>query len=163
MKMIFISDLDRTLARLTPLQKKFINEKGSPNRENLNWGDYYSEVGKQTPILENVRFLKTMVSTLTLCKMGETFMFSTSRNEKYRKETEKWIEVSLGELFASFPVYMRREGDYRPGSAVKEDNLKIILDKNQLHGEHCLVFEDDEDCSKMYRRKGCFVILPLEC
>ena len=151
--MVFLCDIDGTLASLTPEQNKFLEAKWRADKESahLNWDDhYYKYLSKQAPIKKNIK--------LAECFWASDFMFFfvTARNEKYREETIKWLQKNICHHRVEDGLKMRPIGDRRESFLVKSDLFKKI--KKNFPTHEFLVFEDDPDCIGMYRNEGCYII-----
>lgn len=82
-------------------------------------------------------------------------MFVSGRPDNYREITKKWIKDNLGISTYENNLRMRKAGDYRDDTIVKEE----ILDQLLLEGHEIVcVFEDRkrviEGC---WRKRGIFV------
>ena len=154
--MIFICDIDGTIASLTLEQEKFVSlNKAEASERGLNWDDhYYSHCVRQEPIKKNL----SLANNFIYCS---SFWIVTSRSEKYRDVTLQWLLNDMPRV-RNEKVLMRGEDDFRPSHIVKQENLHKIKKQslNVPYNEIIICFEDNPDCIEMYRKEGCFVLEP---
>ena len=81
---------------------------------------------------------------------GYPIYIFTSRNERYRKRTNKWLHLNNIQYEQ---LVMRGERDYRPGYALKEENLNKMF-SNTPKTTVKAVFESEISCITMYREYG---------
>jgi hypothetical protein len=84
---------------------------------------------------------------------GNTIVYLTAREEKYRDVTERWLFET--HEFPNGQVFMRASDDWRSGEAMKGDKLADI---KRFYGEDDILVLDDDPtgkCSRVYRELGC--------
>ena len=105
-----ICDIDGTLANCTH-RLKWIRQ------EPKNWTRFFEEMVFDTPrdvILDNV---------LAYQETGHPIFLVSGRPDNYRSQTETWLwEFCSGLVYQA--LFMRRAGDHRPDTIVKEEILK---------------------------------------
>lgn len=79
---------------------------------------------------------------------GYKIYIFTSRNEKYRFQTEKWLNENN---IIVDKLEMRLKDDYRPSYIIKEEFLKKNF-QNISDFVIQAVFESDESCIEMYKQ-----------
>jgi hydroxymethylpyrimidine pyrophosphatase-like HAD family hydrolase len=87
---------------------------------------------------------------------GADILVVTGRPEKEREATLNWLynNVRFGQ---SFTLLMRKNGDMRKSHVVKRE---LLAESKFLLSEYDVaVFEDDEDCRKMYKELGAYVYI----
>jgi len=111
-----------------------------------NWVKYFELSIEDAPIREAVDILNNYKQS-----PGFKILFVTGRNESVRKITLDWLRTNIHPDISTYSLYMRKDGDYRPGVVIKKE----ILEQDIL--PHCTVvaaFDDREDICKMYSEHG---------
>ena len=146
MDMIF--DIDGTLVDITH-RLHFIKNKPK------NWEKFYEEI-KNDRIIEEMGLL---LNTIIL-NPSNRVVFCTGRHEKYRETTEIQIsEITNQQLplvnnkteESPFPLYMRKNNDFRPDYEVKSEILDSLI-KDGFQPK--LVFDDRTSVVEMWRSRG---------
>lgn len=122
---------------------------------NKDYDRFYSteELSKDTIIRNGDNLLKAM--------RNEDVYFVTSRPERCRKDTEKFLEAlcSLdGVKFSGDRLYMRSNGDFRPSSVVKPGLVEKLMknvekDPFFTSDAHGVFIDDMYENIKAVRRK----------
>ena len=136
-KVIF--DIDGTLANINHRLRHVMNDK-------KDWEAFHGRISDDIPNGPVVTLLRVMKTT------GYRIILTTARFEKYRKETEKWLERNT--IFYH-DLFMRPNGDFRPDHEVKEDMLRDL----QIGRDNILfVVNDRSSVVEMWRRNGLTVL-----
>jgi predicted kinase len=130
-----ISDLDGTLALF------------SHHRSPYNASNCYNDL-PNIPVLESIK---------SLYQQGYKVIFCSGREDKYREPTEIFIKKYLPEI--SYELYMRRSGDMRKDSIIKEE-----IYRNNIEGKYYIshVYDDRNQVCDLWRSLGltCFQVAP---
>ena len=130
---IVVCDIDGTIAnidhRLHHVQK-----------EPKDWKSFFSEMTNDT-VREDVKDMLTKLE-----EDGHDIVFVSARPDTYRNETEDWLMKNLGYNF----VLMRRGGDKRPDTMVKEDIYNTYLKHYRIH----CVIDDRPSVLRMWQAQG---------
>ena len=78
-----------------------------------------------------------------------TIVFVSGRSDKYRAETERWLEKVA--KFTHFMLFMRKEGDFRKDSIVK---LEIFNKHIRNDYDVSFVLDDRNQVVEMWRSLG---------
>lgn len=111
-----------------------------------NWNKYFELSIEDAPIWETVDILNNYA-----INDGFKILFVTGRNESVRKITLDWLRTNIHPDISTYSLYMRKDGDYRPGVIIKKE----ILEQDIM--PYCIViaaFDDREDICKMYAEHG---------
>ena len=141
-----IVDLDGTLCNISHRRKWVDGSMGKKDCWNkffegieddkLNWWCYF--------ICESVR----------LTKIAE-IIFLTGRPENYEHITRQWLSEHIEPY--SYYLYMRKDGDFRQDSIVKEEIYRKHIEKNF---EIIFCIDDRQQVVDMWRSKG---LVCLQC
>ena len=151
--MIFVCDIDQTIAKLTEEQKKFLDRKEVSTDKKLDWDKgFYKYIEQQKTNKNSFYILNHFLYTHHVF-----VVFATGRNEKYRERTKTWLRKYI---LSDHELYMRKDGDFRPADLIKKDHLDAIKVsfENCLRSGPIIAFDDNKECREMYKREGCFVI-----
>ena len=128
-------DLDGTMADIT-------HRLHYVQQEPKDWTGFFSAMPDDTPRTEVVE----MVRTLKL--LGHQIIFVSGRPDTYRAHTELW----LSQVFPHYTtLFMRRGGDHRPDTVVKEEMLKTYFPDPSLIFK---VIDDRKSVIEMWRKHG---------
>lgn len=142
MNSAIIFDLDGTLANIDKRRAYLNNNPG-------DWDGFFKDLVFDEPNEPIVMLYKL------LSESGRQLMIIASgRPDRYKIETIKWLNTH-GIIFDD--IYMRRDGDRRPDSKVKEEILNEIISKEI---KIILSVDDRDSVVKMWRRRG---ITCLQC
>ena len=134
--MIYIFDIDGTLAdlshRLHHIQK-------TPK----DWTGFFADCDRDSPIPEIVSVAQSLKNS------GFMIVLITGRSSEIRNKTQDWLRVYGVPWHA---LYMRKAGDHREDSVVKEELLEEVLKFS--NGPVVGVFEDRQQVVDMYRSRG---------
>lgn len=114
------------------------------DKENKNWRAFFDEMVHDTPRVEVVERL------LDLKKDGYTIVFVTARPENYRKQTETWINDVFKDSRIHLTIVMRRAGDRRPDTEVKQQMYDTYFKHYPVH----LVIDDRPSVIRMWKSNG---------
>ncbi len=131
-KPFVIVDIDGTLA---DVQHRLHHIKG-PGKK--NWNKFFREMPHDKPVEIVVRWVNNLAPEYSA-------ILITGRPEEYRAQTEDWLKKQ-GVKYSK--LYMRRSGDHRPDTIVKQELLdRVGRDKVAF------VIDDRPPVCDMYR--GC--------
>jgi phosphoglycolate phosphatase-like HAD superfamily hydrolase len=143
---IFLCDIDGTVADLTHrlqyIDKDARDEHGK--RVRPNWRKFFQYCVYDmpiTPVIETIQLLH---------KAGALIVMMSGRSDEVRGETEQWLKQYDVPFDAMF---MRKAGDSRQDSIVKEELLAQVLDAYPF-SEIVGIFDDRDQVVNMYRSKG---------
>lgn len=140
---IYIFDIDGTLADVTHRVHHLEGEKP-------DWEAFYKAAPDDPPKIDVLEIYCTLVD------MGYKILLMTGRPDRYRQETEGWLEANLplvnGES-SYYTLFMRPEGDGRPDHVLKEEWVKDYL-RVYPNEEVIGVFEDRNSVVEMWRSNG---------
>ena len=146
--MLYVFDLDGTLCdlshRLHYIGASHTSFVGTEQTQGKDWDAFFAACKNDNPIFEVITVARALSSA------GHTIVYSTGRPESTRSATIAWLQkyrLPLG------LVYMRKDGDHREDSIVKEESLnKILLEykDKELGG----AFEDRQQVVDMLRKRG---------
>jgi phosphoglycolate phosphatase-like HAD superfamily hydrolase len=129
---VVIVDIDGTLA---DVQHRLHHIKGSGKK---NWKQFFRSAPQDEPIDIIFRWVNNLAPDYTA-------ILITGRPDEYRKDTEAWL-AKHGVRYSK--LYMRRAGDHRPDTVVKQE----LLDKVGRE-RVAFVIDDRPQVCDMYR--GC--------
>lgn len=133
---IVICDIDGTLADCEHRKHWLKGEK-------KDWKGFFSEMHKDTVRKE------VATKIIDLYNKGKGIIFVSARPEGYRDITLKWLEENG--LGFGFTILMRRDGDSRPDTEVKQQILSTFFkDKSVIHK----VIDDRPSVIRMWRANG---------
>lgn len=133
----YISDIDGTVADGKHRQH-WVRSKPK------NWNAYNAAMHNDTPIISVIYTIRALHAA------GNVIILSSGRQDKDRKTTEDWMKLH-GVPYEE--LYMRKTGDYRDDTIVKEEMLREIEKKYDIVG----VFDDRIKVVDMWRRNGLHV------
>jgi len=138
-----IVDIDGTVADLT--HRLHYIQYG-----NRDYEGFHEEVHLDAPINEIIMLVECLRD-----RFGkESIVFVSGRSELCREKTENWLEQYVGEYER---LYMRKAGDYRKDTIIKEEILRQIEEDGY---DPWLAIDDRIDIAKMWRENG---IKTLHC
>ena len=132
----------------------------SPPKPDWNSFLSYDQVAKDSPIPQTWAILGSLLHD------HHRVIFITGRPEKTRKMTYQWLMTACPVRALAWNywsnrrksggalgpvIYMRKNGDHRPSSVVKEESL-LLAKENGFNP--VMVFEDRADDTAMWRRNG---------
>lgn len=132
----YIFDIDGTLADGNHRQH-WVRTKPK------NWNAYNKAMHLDTPI-------HPVITTLLALSVVYDIVISSGRQDKDRKVTEEWFDKH-GIPFTK--LYMRKTGDYRDDTIVKEEMLREIEKTFNV----IAVFDDRVKVVDMWRKNGLYV------
>ena len=124
---------------------------GVPQWEATQYDQYYSTMSKDEPYGWCVELL------VMYWRSGYNILFVTGRPERFRGETELWLEKHLP--FGVKQLYMRPDGDYRCDTIIKEEIYRRHIEPNHRIE---LVLDDRDRVVKMWRSFGLTCLQPQE-
>ncbi len=137
-----VVDLDGTLASV---QWRVHHVTGSPR----DWGAFFAGMGSDTPV--------PWVTDLLRADHGEAAkLILSGRPEDYREVCRLWLErhgVPYDELI------LRSAGDFRPDHVVKAELFERDIAPRY---DVALVLDDRPSVVAMWRRRGLYVIQPVD-
>jgi hypothetical protein len=137
MSTLFIIDIDGTIAHAG---RRFKEAGPEPSRDDKAVYDVWvRNVQNERSLMEDqhVAGMKELVNALTYSRLNVVYL--TSREEKWRDVTERWLQHKY---FESCPLVMREDGDYKEGAEYKEDSIKFL--SRLYKADNVVVFDDDE-------------------
>lgn len=140
MKQIIICDLDGTLADCTHRQH---HVQGEGKKD---WKAFFATM--YDDVLN-----KNLNDILGLLSFKYDIYFVSARPDNYREVTKNWL-LAAGEWEEeNYFLYMRKAGDFRADTIVKQE----ILDQIKAEGVEILVaFDDRSSVVQMWRDNGVF-------
>lgn len=130
----YLFDVDGTLADNS--HRQHFLEK-SPK----DWDSFFSACAKDTPI-------EHMCQVARRLGRYATVLCVTGRRDRERQETLEWL---FWHVNYCNPLYMRKDGDYRPDHEVKSDLLDTILADGY---KPIMAFDDRTSVVRMWRSRG---------
>lgn len=118
------------------------------NGDTKDWKSFFEAMGDDGPRIEVIDELMEYKSK------GHEIIFVTARPEDYRKMTEAWIERAFNGYTPHQTIIMRRSGDKRVDTEVKQDMLTHYFAKYSI----AVVFDDRPSVIRMWRENGLEVI-----
>ena len=150
MRKVIIADLDGTIANI---DKRRSLSKKADNK--MNWEKFFkpSNIKTDRPNAPVIKLLRLMSSEYEI-------VITSGRSDRTKDATLEWLSHNDVPYDS---IYMRREGDYKPATLLKERMLK----EKVLHS-HCqndisnieLVLDDRDSVVQMWRQLGltCFQV-----
>lgn len=133
---VVLCDLDGTLSDTT---HRLHYVKG----ENKDWKSFFSGIGED-PVRKEVSS-----KIIDEYNRGKTIIYVTARPEQYRKATLEWLDKN--NLSFAYTVIMRRDGDMRPDTEVKQGFLDVYFpDKTVINK----IYDDRPAVIRMWRENG---------
>lgn len=131
-KKIVIVDIDGTICQMGEDRLKVLHEKP------IDYEKFYSCSFDDNPILEIVELVEKLSQMYRI-------IFCTSRQERVRNATTKWIERHFSYASVEHPeILMRSNGDYRHDTVVKPELLFQYLTNSEA--EDILMVLEDRSC-----------------
>lgn len=132
---IVVVDIDGTVA---DCKHRLHHVKG----EKKDWKGFFSDMEHDTPRREVYLQAEQLAQ-----EEGASIVFVTARPEDYRQVTQKWLHDNR---MSAIHMIMRRAGDKRPDTDVKQDILNTYL----KHYNIIQVFDDRPVVIQMWRDNG---------
>lgn len=110
-----------------------------------NWNLFYSKIPGDIPIKEGVALVEALNGTHEL-------YFITSRPERVRGSTARWLEANIA-MHLNYVLVMRKDGNIKSNTITKLEMCQTIKPD--------LVFEDDEEAAQVLYDNGFKVMLFL--
>lgn len=132
-KKIILVDIDGTLADISHRRHHI---EGKRKR----WRKFFQAMNRDLPIAE-------VAAKVRRLSQDHTIILVSGRPEDYRDLTEQWLKkyrIPYREL------YMRKTGDYRSDTVVKQEILDSHLNKEDIE----LVLDDRPSVIRMWRENG---------
>tara|TARA_B100000965_G_scaffold226028_1_gene189216 strand:- start:596 stop:1027 length:432 start_codon:yes stop_codon:yes gene_type:complete len=134
MRKALLSDIDGTISdrshRLHHLEGK------------KDWKSFFSEMHNDPPIMKTISRIENLLSNY------DTLIFVTGRPEKYRFETEKWIQNNTD--FKNYELLMRANNNFEKDVIIKKE----MLDKIRENFGVDTIFEDQIELANFWREQG---------
>lgn len=141
-----LCDLDGTLA---DIKHRLHFVRDLPEGQKKDWKGFFAGIKDDTPRVE------VMDAILMYEQLGHEIIFVSARPEDYREATEAWIEKAFKGYDIGKTLIMRRSGDKRLDTEVKQDIYDIYFkDKYKV----AFVLDDRPSVIKMWRDNGLEVI-----
>ena len=142
MKKAIIVDIDFTLLdSYIPVTLKELGDKYRDNGGSV-WDEFY--VNLHLCVKNDWCYI--LIDQMTLDN-DLTVLFITGRNEKVRKQTEKFLKFAHK---IKYELHMRKEDDNRKDVEVKEEILEELLTKYEV----IFAIDDREDNCNLYKSYG---------
>jgi len=109
--------------------------------ENKDWDSFYMRCGEDMPNYPIVSVYKSLL------RNSRRVIVVTGRRESCRAQTLEWFSKHRMYL-RSEDLYMRPDGDMRPDTVVKFEQIGYMVDRVKL------VFEDRNCMVKEWRKRG---------
>lgn len=137
-----LCDIDGTLADITR-RKHFVDGEGTKD-----WDGFFANIDRDTP-REDIA-----LAVATLQREGYDVILVSGRPEWTRDTTELWLYTHCPDLDWS-ALFMRRTGDHRPDTVVKEEILTTYFpDLSKI----CCVYDDRPSVIRMWESHGLTVV-----
>lgn len=136
-KGIVLCDIDGTIADVT-------HRLHHVKKEPKDWKSFFEALEGDAPRTD------VLFRLWELEDQGYDVMFVTARPEDYRSETETWLQLVAKVGWRHFTMVMRRSGDKRPDTEVKQE----MYDKYFKHYNVVKVFDDRPRVIEMWRENG---------
>ena len=135
-----LCDIDGTIAEIT---HRLSYVKQQPR----DWDGFFGAMGDDGPRRNIIEMV------LGLARGGHEIVFVSGRPDTYRTVTEQWLWNHLS--FGYTTLFMRRAGDHRPDTVVKEEILRTYFsDLSRIY----TVFDDRPSVIQMWREHGLNVV-----
>lgn len=139
----YVFDLDGTLANIDH-RLHFL--------ERNDWDGFFQACDQDTPVASVIEVL------LNLYDAGHNIEIWSGRSAVVEQKTLNWLDehisygIAGGPHGGDFLTHMRKEGDYRPDTVLKEEWLFAF---HQKHGfMPTMIFDDRPSVVEMWRRNG---------
>lgn len=129
-----IVDIDGTVADLTH-RLKYIQQ------DPKDWNSFFGNMANDVPIHDNIDRIQYL-------SQDNNIVFVSGRPEDYRAVTEKWLGQFIRNPYQA--LFMRKSGDKRPDTEVKQQILDTYFDKTKIK----LVIDDRPSVIRMWRSNG---------
>jgi hypothetical protein len=145
---LFIIDIDGTIAHAG---RRFKEAGPEPSRDDKAVYDVWVRNVQNIKSLQEdqpIAGMAELVNSLhraTAFELGINIVYLTSREEKWRNVTEKWLEHNSYPLHKSYPLVplvMREDGDYKDSANFKESIIKFL--SSLYKSTNVVVLDDDE-------------------
>lgn len=137
---IVICDLDGTLCD-TSKRQRFLE---GPKKD---WKSFFEDIPNDEPRAHVRRAL------IQAFNGGATIVYVSGRPEKYKQQTLAWLKKHCLNFHAT--IIMRRDGDNRPDTEVKQDILDTYFpDKEDI----ACVIDDRPNVIRMWKSNGLIVV-----
>lgn len=119
-----------------------------------DYDTFYSgtAMSNDTPIDNGWELLKIFTTIDVNADEGVRFIIMTGRPERTRKITEMWLQYQNTQGFY-FPMlekmYMRADGDHRPSSIIKQEQLDQFYEDFIPDNSDTIIFVDDDPANCM--------------
>lgn len=143
---IIVFDLDGTLADVS--HRRLFLDKNPPNWKDFNYNIPYDKPNQ--PIIDLYLALKKVD--------GNRLVIFTGRQEDSRIETDNWIFEHMQTITTDCSLFMRKTGDFRGDSIVKQEMIEIC--EKKLGSKIVMAVDDRDSVVKMWRDNG---ITCLQC
>ena len=157
---LYVFDLDGTLCDITH-RLKYIRNSNGTRLTHPNWEKFFKECVNDEPLSGTIEILKS------LQRCEKQVCICSGRSDKVQAETMEWLALQGIDIIRLILV-MRKDGDYRKDTIVKDELLTNVL--KILNNEHegitwnPIIFEDRKQVVDMWRSKGftCYQVAPGE-
>lgn len=151
---IVICDIDGTVANIDhrlhwvrhECEKCKLNGEGSCDWKK-DWKSFFAALDKDT-VRQDVREI-----LIDLYNRGHMIVFVSGRSDDHRDRTLEWLDKNF--LSFAFTLIMRRSGDKRPDTEVKQDILNTYF---KDHSKIKCVIDDRPSVIRMWQSNGLEVI-----
>ena len=156
---LYVFDLDGTLCDITH-RLKYIKNSNGTKLKNPNWERFFKECVNDEPLSGTIEILKS------LQRCGKQVCICSGRSDEVQEETIEWLKLQ-GIDTKLIILIMRKDGDYRPDTIVKDEMLTSVLNRLNNSKEitwNPIIFEDRKQVVDMWRSKGftCYQVAPGE-
>lgn len=157
---LYVFDLDGTLCDISHRLKYIKNSYGS-KLKNPNWEKFFKECVNDEPLSGAIEILKS------LQRCGKMVCICSGRSDEVQAETMEWLQLQGIDIIRLILI-MRKDGDYRKDTIVKDELLTNVLKilNNEYEGItwNPIIFEDRKQVVDMWRNKGftCYQVAPGE-
>ena len=147
---LYVFDLDGTLCDITH-RLKYIRNSNGTRLVHPNWEKFFKECVNDEPLSGTIEILKSL-------QRCEKFVcICSGRSDEVQAETMEWLQLQGIDIIRLILV-MRKDGDYRKDTIVKDELLTNVLKilNNEYEGVtwNPIIFEDRKQVVDMWRSKG---------
>jgi hypothetical protein len=136
--MIYFLDIDGTLADATERFKQAGPEPyRSQRRQYLKW---LAAVQDEERLANDEPMYAMLALAAALAQSKGTLFYLTSREEKYREVTKRWLK---DHDFPPAPLIMRPTDDWRSSGELKGEAMRIILQASNHDPIDAIIIDDD--------------------